>query len=484
MAITRLPSFEPTPLKYPVPEGFECECGYLTVPEFHYPIEGEANKDRSIRLYVTKVKSLSKNPLPEPNVFLYGGPGGNSKGILERLEQLKDYFLADRDFIIFDQRGTGFSEPMLDCPEMAKRMVELLGEPLGGEQRARELVKAALECRERLVSSGIDVRAYNTLESAADVNDLCIALGYPKVNLYGISYGTRLGLAVVRDFPEKLRSVILDSNVPIQVCQFTEARKHTAHSFNLLFQRVAQDSKARVMYPDLHKVYASLFKRLNETPVTLSIPKTDTSGGFDFFLNGEILAGIFYFGFYGRDQIPYLPRMIWEIDHGGYDTISKFISNAFSLDETGGEGTGMYFSVTLFDDKVLPDIRAQIRQDLADHPEIGWLPYTEPHMGEYIVDLSEGWKARKPRKEEYQAVVSDVPALVLAGEFDQNTPAVWSRIAAETLSHGYYMEFPNIGHGVISWGEIALKIMKEFFDDPTRQPNTHYLEQLPPLEFV
>jgi pimeloyl-ACP methyl ester carboxylesterase len=484
MDILSMPGFEPAPMKYPIPDGFECECGYLNVPEFHYPIDEKIEKKRTIRLYVTKVKSLSKNPLPDPNIFLYGGPGGNSKGILERLEILKDCFLADRDFIIFDQRGTGYSEPALNLPEMVKRGVELLGEPIGGEERAREFVKACLAGRERLVAAGIDVRAYNTLESAADVNDLCKALGYSKVNLYGISYGTRLGLAVMRDFPGILRSVILDSNVPMQICQFTEPRKHTAFCFNLLFKRVAEDPNARVKYPDLGKVYSNLFKRLNDQPVVLSIPKTETGGGFNFFLNGEILAGLIYLGFYGKDQIPFLPKLIWEIEHGVFDTIIHFITGGFSNEDLGGEGTGMYFSVTLFDDKVLPDIRPLIKKDLADYPEIGWLPYTEPHLGEYIVDLAAGWGARKPRKEEYQAVISDIPTLVLVGEYDQNTPAVWSRLVAETLSRCYYVEYPNIGHGVISWGENPLRIMKEFIDNPARKPNMSYLDQLPPMEFV
>jgi pimeloyl-ACP methyl ester carboxylesterase len=75
-------------------------------------------------------------------------------------------------------------------------------------------VEAMLRCRDRLIQEGIDLSAYNSAASAADVNDLRIALGYDQVNLYGVSYGSRLALTVMRDYPGILRSVILDSTYP------------------------------------------------------------------------------------------------------------------------------------------------------------------------------------------------------------------------------------------------------------------------------
>src|SRR5436190_1980538 len=119
--------FEPVlTSKYPIPEDVTVECGYLTVPESRSAASGHFPSDKTLRLYVTIVKSLSDSPAPDPIVFLYGGPGGNSGGILKHLQapEMKDLFLSQRDLIVFDQRETGFSEPALFAPEVESLSAE------------------------------------------------------------------------------------------------------------------------------------------------------------------------------------------------------------------------------------------------------------------------------------------------------------------------------------------------------------------------
>ena len=80
----RLPRFEPMSIsKYPIPEGLNIECGYLTVPESRSAASGGFPGDRTLRIYATIVKSLNENPAPDPIVFLYGGPGGGSYSIVD-----------------------------------------------------------------------------------------------------------------------------------------------------------------------------------------------------------------------------------------------------------------------------------------------------------------------------------------------------------------------------------------------------------------
>lgn len=57
-------------------------------------------------------------------------------------------------------------------------------------------------CFERLQSEGIDLSAYNSLENAADVPLVVQALDYDEYNFYGVSYGTLLGLHLMRNHPE------------------------------------------------------------------------------------------------------------------------------------------------------------------------------------------------------------------------------------------------------------------------------------------
>ncbi len=109
------PIFEPAPCAFPVPSGYNPECGYLLVPE---------NRTRAdsplVRLHVAIFRNRAGLPVPDPVVHLAGGPGSSSLGVAGYMfSQGLDAILDQRDFILFDQRGTGYSQPRLDCPERA-----------------------------------------------------------------------------------------------------------------------------------------------------------------------------------------------------------------------------------------------------------------------------------------------------------------------------------------------------------------------------
>jgi hypothetical protein len=176
---TYTPSFISSSCDFIVPGGRDVTCGYLTVPEDRSQPDG-----REIRLHVAVFTSESGNPAPDPIVYLEGGPGG------EPLETLvftfEDFFapyLAERDVIIFDQRGTGLSEPSLACPELVDASIEYLDDVLSDEEEAEIYLTAMSACRERLATDGINFTAYNSRENAADLNDLRIALGYDEWEL-------------------------------------------------------------------------------------------------------------------------------------------------------------------------------------------------------------------------------------------------------------------------------------------------------------
>lgn len=192
-------------------DGKDVRCGFLVVPEDHSQPKGH-----TIRLAVAIFKTPSSHPAPDPVLVLGGGPGN---AVLENTGPMYNaanlaYLLQDRDLILLDQRGTGYSQPSLRCLD-------------------NEDFRA---CHDRLLKSGINLNAFTTLEDAADVHDLIRALSYQQVNLDGVSYGTRLALTVMRLFPADLRSVVLDSVVPPQINLFTSvlpAAKEPLMSFSI-----------------------------------------------------------------------------------------------------------------------------------------------------------------------------------------------------------------------------------------------------------
>ncbi len=482
--------FEPLPdSKYPIAEGLTVQCGYLTVPETRSAASGDFPSDRTLRLYVMICKSLSDNPAPDPVLILNGGPGGNSRGWLTDKAKplLQQAFLEQRDVILLDQRGTGFSEPQLFAPEVETLSTTdtLLGD-YDADTRAQRFVNAVLQARDRFVAAGANLAAINTPEIAADIHDLCAVLGYAKINLYSISYGTRPALVAMRDFPEDIRSVILDSTVPVQVSQYEGAIPNAQYAFDRLFAAVAADPQANAAYPNLQQLFYETTERLTRNPVYLPAQHPETEAEIKLRLTGELLIGFCCMSFYSGAAIKKLPSMIAKVVRGDYAELTAELLQMLneSSSDLPGWSLGMYFSVNCCDDKVTAKTAAEIDRYATLYPAMRSLPLTEFQLGRQIAELGEKWGARPVGPAEYAPVVSNIPTLILAGEFDQNTPAYWGKLAGETLPNRFYLEFPGVGHGIIGEGDCGPTLIKAFLADPAHCPDTRCIEVMRSWQFV
>jgi len=217
----------------------------------------------------------STNPNPDfPIVYLAGGPGGS--GINAARGSRSDLFMALRqiaDVIAFDQRATGLSSPFEyeECEINLPRPTET---PLSHQKLIDLSLKAANECAEFWRSNGVDIDAYNTFESAADIEDLRKALGVKKLNLWGISYGTHLGLSFLKYYPESVGKSILagiegpDHTVKLPI--------YSEHQLDQLNQLILDNEKLRKQYPDLKNTIIRTLKELEQNPVTIEYQDPET----------------------------------------------------------------------------------------------------------------------------------------------------------------------------------------------------------------
>ena len=246
-----IPRFIPAPCPF-IPaadqaEGSTINCGFVAVPE---------NRTRPHRRLIQLAVAIFKAPQAPtrpPLLFLGGGPGSfvlDDFGPRVSGSLARD-LTAGRDFVMFDQRGVGFSEPALDCPELQDLKYRAIESHPTRAQEDDDEVEAAFACRDRLLGSGIELAAYNTAASAADVNDIRRALGYGQIDVWGLSYGTRLALAVERDFPEIVHSLVLDSALPPSVNQLVDRAANAERAFRVLFDGCAADVACASAYPDL-----------------------------------------------------------------------------------------------------------------------------------------------------------------------------------------------------------------------------------------
>ncbi len=435
-----------------------------------------------IRLHVAVFHSYSDNPKPDPIVYLEGGPGGDA---LWRVESIFPFliepFLDERSFIIFDQRGTGYSRPQLNCEEYENIQYDILDENLPQEENIRLSVEAMDRCRQRLETRGYTLGLYNSAQSAADLNDLRRVLGYNEWNLYGISYGTRLALTAMRDHPEGIRSVVIDSVLPPQVSMFDEVAQNADRAFNTLFLNCAVDAACNAAYPQLGTVFYEVVEQLNAEPAEMFILHPVSDRELAVLVDGNRLVALTFHALYSEMLIPYLPRIIYDARDGNYALLASTMESY--LLEQEGFSMGMNFSVQCVEEVPFTTLDSVLLSH-APYPAAASYFRTSPNTGEIIFSVCDAWRGDVPWVPiENEPVVSDIPTLVMSGEYDPITPPRWAEIAAETLPNGYFYNIPSVGHGATLSHPCPMDMMKAFLNNPGAPPSGACINQIDPIEF-
>ncbi len=418
-----------------------------------------------MRLHVAVFPAETQDPAADPVVYLEGGPGGHAlETLVFSFDDRFAPFLARRDVIIFDQRGTGYSTPTLKCPELRELDIALLDEVLPATALTALQLEALGLCRSRLVGEGTDLGHYNSKTNAADVADLRVALGIAEWNLFGVSYGTRLALTIVRDHPDGIRSIILDSTVPPQIDLISETPSAIERSFQTLFLACSSDPACSATFPDLEQSLLALRDQLNAVPVDIEVTDFLTAASYPAVLTGDEVLSLLFESLYSESLIPELPNTIIDATLENYDGLAQLASLFFT---TGPFlSLGMHLAVQCNEEYTFSSV-PEVEASVAEFPYAAPLYPDVP--GEF--GICELWDAGNADPIEDLAVSSDIPALVLGGQFDPITPPRYGMIAAATLSRSYFFEFPRLAHGVATADECPLAITLAFLDTPRVEPD-------------
>jgi len=442
-------------------EGKTYSCGMVTVPEDHAKPNG-----KTIQLAVAVFKSSAATPQSDPVIYLNGGPGGftlNDPGFY--VSSFKP-LLDQRDLILFDQRGVGFSKPSLYCPEVTTLDHSLLATVLTPAEGAKRSTAATLACQKRLVAQGVNLSVYNTDQDAADVDSIRQALGYQTLNLYGISYGTRLALIIMRDFPKNVRSTVIDSVVPVEQQMLVGQIPATQRVFKQLWDGCAAETACNRSFPNLEKVFYQTVDRLNKKPVTLTATDPNDNKDYKVAIDGNALINTVFNTFYVTNVIPLLPAIIYAANRGNLDFVAR-LALAFA-DEDKTTSYAMYFSVECQEEvpfETISQIQAAdsgVPVDIINNQLAGL-------QGEF--DICNGWGVSKSPAVDKQPVKSTIPTLVMAGAYDPVTPPAYSKQVADEIGNSYFFEIPNSGHAASPTGDCPFSLVTSFIDTPTQQPD-------------
>lgn len=453
---------ESVPCPFEMPDG-EVEgetivCLVITVPESRTGLSENAVGLAVVILYARGEEQIA------PIFHLAGGPGNSGTAFVWNYI---DHPLRDlTSLILFDQRGTGYSYPSLDCT----------GDGSDEEVQA---------CYESLLEAGIVLDAYRTEENAADVNDVITALELESVTLYGISYGTRLALTVMKDPHPAIYSVILDGVYPPSVLAYEEDPINIARVFQAVIDGCAQDAACNAQFPDLENAFMAAVDGLNEESLMI---------GSEEFTGSDLIDTLFS-SFYDTDSIPFAPAAIYASLNRDADAITAFLfpeeaEAGFGTpphmrgdtQENDGNSEGMFKSVECADEMPFNTL-----EGIAEAVSTLELP---PTWGESLyedtvdtISTCEIWVVTRSDPSVRDVVYSDIPALLLNGDYDPVTPPHWAEIAAETLSNGYLYIVPGGGHGVMNMTDCTAGITLEFLLNPETAPDGSCIAEMPPPEW-
>lgn len=440
------PAAAPTPAAHPVFEGcqigagdsaqrLQALCTTITVPEDRAHPQGKL-----IGLHVALLKARSSNPKPDALFFIAGGPGQASTESFVQESAAFDRIRSEHDVVLVDQRGTGGSD-RLDCPAPV----------FGADQGEAAVTSAAAECLKHLAA---DPRFYTTTVAVQDLDEVRQVLGYPSVDLYGISYGTRVALQFLRAYPGSVRSVILDGVVPADLALGPEVSLDAQRALGLIFKRCDADAPCHKAFPDLTADFAGLQRSLTAHPASVTLrdplsgaPRTET-------LTWDKVAGAVHLMSYQSETASLLPLLIHQA--GAAHDYAPLMGTAliFSSEVEDSFAGGMAAAVLCTEDA--PFLKLDGSKALQD-----------TYLGAYTVDTLQkschAWPRGVTAPDFKQPVISAKPVLLLSGEDDPITPPANAERAARTLSNSLSLVVPGQGHGNVFRGCVP-RIAAEFID--------------------
>lgn len=419
------------------------------------------NSGNSISIPVVVIKNMGFSQNPDPVIYINGGPG-NSVGI--DTHSNVSYWINEfdslgwnRDFIIYDHRGTGLSYPQPQCKELLDIHYKNLPRNISENDYYHELIEQTKICYQNLAPS-VSMSNFSTQHYMQDLRDLIDSLNYPTVNLYSVSYGTRVALELMRRSPEKLRSVILDSPFPSSINDVLSWPAILDNTVQNIFKRCRNNEVCHKKYPNLKELFTKALKQLKNEPMLVHLPEYYSDGHYDVFINDDRFVFSLFTAMYDSEITASLPDVINEVAQGKQKLmrpVITFYADMF-LDSTMND---MVYNFVLCNDN--GDItKDELDKEINKYP---LLKYYNRFEWEYMPCnlLKEDSKLRLSSR----PVKSSIPTLILSGEHDTVTPWQWGEQINKHLDNSFHFIVKDISHGVIGFDECALETSNSFLEE-------------------
>ena len=405
--------------------GIKARCGV-----FERHLDPDDAGSTLLKLNVAIVPALSLEPEPDPLVPIAGGPGGASVSFYAGYAHAFEKVRRHRDILLLDQRGTGESE-LMNC--------EFDDDVIEGQLSRAEIIAHTETCLDMLPH---DPRFFTTSVAVRDLEALRVALGYPALNLYGVSYGSRVAQHYARQYPDTTRSIILDGVVPPQLPLGPDIALEAQKALQAIFDRCVESADCNAAFPGISDTFAELEATLSSEPVSVELahPISGERQTIDF--NDEQFAAAIRLMSYSPATVALMPLLIHEAANDNFVPLAAtYLTVAESL--SGQIANGMHNAVVCTED--VP-FYADIDMDELEKTYIG------PVMTEALDTTCSVWPAGVLDDNFRMPLNTDTPVLLLSGTADPITPPYFAELAAVELGNARHLIGKNQGHGLAGQG--------------------------------
>jgi pimeloyl-ACP methyl ester carboxylesterase len=422
-----------------LPRPTEAQCATITVAE-----DPAAPDGRQIELALAWIP-VEGEAEPDPVVFIAGGPGQAAREAYPAIAPAFANIRRTRHILLLDQRGTGGSRPLF-CPDEQEAALA------PAEATPEQLREHAERCRDELEEIA-DLRFYTTREAVYDLEAMRRRVGAAQLNLVGVSYGTRVAQQYAKTHPEHVRTVLLDSVVPMDLALGAD------HARNLQDALAAQFARCRAT-PACHEAFGDPEARLARAAARLragELPavryRDPTSGEWreETPRHGHLAAVLRLYS-YMPLTASLLPLIVHQADEGDFSALLAMMR--MMLRDVGGQmASGMHNSVICTEDadEIEP-------QPGADDTLLG---------DDFVAGLQAQcavWP-RGTRPADFRLPLrGEMPVLLVSGEYDPVTPPRYGdRVAAE-LRHARHVVLRGQGHSLLGSGCMPT-LAAQFIED-------------------
>ncbi|WP_390590370.1 alpha/beta hydrolase [Simiduia litorea] len=434
----------------------------------------EAGQQFTLPVVVLK----SNQPNNHALLYLSGGPGGSAflsaEDMIYWQGQFARFDIAS-DLVLIDRRGTGMAEPHLQCPYFRREYRKGLSQDLSAGEENEQNFRALSWCFDSQLSlmpdsSRLAVAALGTAADARDMQALLSLLGYQQWSLWGVSYGTRLALAIAAKQPEGLQSLVLDSVYPPGRGQSEEwpglmssAMKRFFHWCDVNHCAQIQASVGGQPAVFSEGRFQQMLQQLDARPVKLTLPSWYGEAPYQVMVNGQRYLQMVFSAIYDQHLWPQIGESLMPASSRQKGALIKlaesFVNNAFDPDFS----ELVYYAAECKDNQV-SDPRA-VDTALSEHP------YYSRYLDRLSdTDLCQSEVFKSVRGSEQLPVDNlvnvAVPVFLLSGELDPITPSNWIQPLQSLLPRWQLASFPGVGHAVVSSDICAEQLLRDFISNP------------------